>query len=81
MITKQTTDKNSKDYEKNLKALAYDICYMEKKYVFGGKNPYGGQDAWDTKKIKIDGIISIGKYYIKGQKFLTQYRQLDRKIT
>jgi len=42
-----------------------------KNYIFGGKNPYKRTKMrMGYKKIKIDGIISIGKkYYIKGQNF------------
>lgn len=78
----QTADKNSKDYEKNLKALAYDMLYG-KNYVFGGKNPYKRTKMrMGYKKIKIDGIISIGKkYYIKGQNFTEHSTvSLDGKV-
>ena len=78
----QTADRNSKNYSKNLKTLAYDMLYG-KNYVFGGKNPYKrSKMSMGYKKIKIDGIISIGKkYYIKGQNFTEHSTvSLDGKV-
>ena len=49
-----------------------------KNYIFGGKNPYKRTKMrMGYKKIKIDGIISIGKkYYIKRTEFhRAQYSQ------
>ena len=54
-----------------------------KNYVFGGKNPYKRTNMrMGYKKIKIDGIISIGKkYYIKGQNFTEHSTvSLDGKV-
>ena len=78
----QTADRNSKAYLSNLKTLAYDMLYG-KNYVFGGKNPYARSNMkMGYKKIKIDGITSIGKnYYIKGQNFTEHSTvSLDGKV-
>ena len=78
----QTADRNSKAYLSNLKTLAYDMLYG-KNHVFGGKNPYARSNMkMGYKKIKIDGITSIGKnYYIKGQNFTEHSTvSLDGKV-
>lgn len=66
----QTTDKDSKGYLRNLKALSYDILYGDY-YAFGGINPYKRTNmTMGHKKIKIEDVVKIGtKYYIRGQNF------------
>lgn len=83
MITNYTQNhKNDKDYNKNLKALAYDILYG-KRYIYGGINPFKKSDLkMGLKDIKIKDIVKVGsKYYIKGQNF-TEYSKvyLDGEI-
>ena len=83
LITNYTQrHKDDKNYNKNLKILAYDILYGER-YVYGKKNPFKKTDLkMGINDIKIDDIVKIGsKYYIKGQNF-TEYSKvyLDGEI-
>lgn len=78
----QTANDNSKDYEQNLKTLAYDMIYGDN-YTFGGKNPFQRMNTrLGFRKIKINDIVKIGsKYYITGENF-TEYSSvsLDGKV-
>ena len=66
-----------KNYQKNFKALAYDMLYG-KKYIYGEKGPFEATDMqMGVKKIAIDKIVKIGdRYYIKGQNF-TEYSRIS----
>lgn len=70
---------HSKDagYERNLKALQYDMLYG-KQYIYGGINPYlPTKMKMGVKEIKVDSVIKIGNtYYIKGENF-TPYSKIS----
>ncbi len=66
----QTNNRKSKNFQKYLKALSYDMIYG-KNYVFGGTNPYKTVDMrMGHKQIKVSEIVKIGNsYYLKGENF------------
>lgn len=82
MVTYHQNHKNSKDYEKNLEILQYDMLYGEK-YIYNGKNPFKTTEMkMGVKDIRINEVVKIGeKYYIKGKNFTESSRiSLEGKI-
>ncbi|HUM55934.1 MAG TPA: sulfatase-like hydrolase/transferase [Bacillota bacterium] len=82
MVTYHQNHKNSRDYQKNLEILQYDMLYGEQ-YIYNGKNPFNTTEMkMGVKDIKINKVVKIGeKYYIKGKNFTESSRiSLNGKI-
>ena len=82
MVTYHQNHKKSKDYEKDLEILQYDMLYGEK-YIYNGKNPFKTIEMkMGVKDIRISKVVKIGdKYYIKGKNFTESSRiSLEGKI-
>jgi phosphoglycerol transferase MdoB-like AlkP superfamily enzyme len=60
----------TKNYQKNLHLLMYDMLYG-KRYVYGGVDPYEPADMqMGYKPIKINEVVEVGgEYYISGEGF------------
>ena len=71
MIRYHQSRRNSRNYQRDLEVLQYDILYGDK-YVYGGENPYEPSDMkMGTEPVELDSVQKVFDdiYYFRGENF------------
>ena len=76
LVRYHQTRRNTKDYQKDLEVLQYDMLYGNQ-YIYGGESPYAPVSMqMGAEPVKIEAVVKVseGVYYILGENFTAASR-------